>query len=154
MIEPYSSCIETVDATLLLIGLEKIADDDMEVDYSDGNNNLRFTTEKYYHPSLSASLTNFDSCKYEIGLLRKCIDMNGYTVDVASLNVIRNQIEQAGMDGDTARVDALSRQHVLFSVTQIANFLLSHWNEISPVSALTRSKYLYAEKLSMKRFGL
>lgn len=99
-------------------------------------------------------MTNSDGCKYGAGLLRKCIDASGYDIDIVSLRGIRNQIEQAGADGDIAKVNDLSFQYVLLSVTQIANLLSTHWNEVSPVSPLVKSKYLQIEKLLMRRFGL
>lgn len=154
MIEPYSSCIAAVEINLLSIGLKKISDNDMVINYSDRTSRLRFMTERHYHPSVAVVLINSDNCEYEIGLLQKCMDAENYEIGVGALNTIRSQIEQAGVEGDIAKMKELTRAHVLLTVTQVEIFLIYYWHEISPMNVTIKQKYLVAEKLSLKRFGL
>ncbi len=118
MIAPYSAvldeCVDLIEN--LKLTLEK--DEDYGVSFSRDKFKVEFSTERYYQPSLMASVIAPCGDRYEMGLLKEVLTPRRHAEDVAALDDIKRGFKHnAGLD---------LRRYVEANFRQLLDFLISN----------------------------
>src|SRR5258708_35859480 len=90
MIGPYGSAIESYVARLSALGYLKSSDTDYEVTFSNGAFSISVSTERYYHPSVTVTLTDRKGEKFSMGLVRQILEPAQRAKELEELKAIRH----------------------------------------------------------------
>ena len=154
MIGPYGSAIESYVARLSALGYLKSSDTDYEVTFSNGALSISFSTERYYHPSVTVTLTDRKGEKFSMGLVRQILEPTQRAKELEELKAIRSQyhLDDKSSDKDTRAAGATAYMSLI--VENVSIFLSAHRDEFFTEDRTFLEQYQELERARLNLLGL
>lgn len=154
MIGPYGSAIESCVARLSALGYLKSADTDYEFSFSNGVCSISFSTERYYHPSLTVTLTDRKGAKFSMGLVRQILAPAQRAKELEELKAIRSQYHLDDKSSDKDTRAAGTTAYISLIVENVSIFLSAHRDEFFTEDRTFLKQYQELERARLNLLGL
>ena len=154
MISPYGSAIESYVARLSALGYLKSSDTDYEVTFSNGVCSISFSTERYYHPSVTVTLTDRKGEKFSMGLVRQILEPAQRAKELEELKAIRSQYHLDDKSSDKDTCAAGTTAYMSLTVENVSIFLSAHRDEFFTEDRTFLKQYQELERARLNLLGL
>ena len=154
MIGPYGSAIESYVARLSALGYLKSSDTDYEVSFSNGVCSISFSTERYYHPSVTVTLTDRKGEKFSMGLVRQILEPTQRAKELEELKAIRSQyhLDDKSSDKDTGAAGTTAYMSLI--IENVSIFLSAHRDAFFTEDRTFLKQYQELERARLNLLGL
>jgi hypothetical protein len=154
MIEPYGTIIESVLHAFKSTELTIRANDELKITLANSDYFLVIATERYYQPSILASLSDGSDQKFEIGLAERILAPERFESDVLELNKIRVQYHLDTPGGDAHVRSSGIYIYTKVAIRQIFGFVSEFGKAIVRDNETFRAEYHSREQKLLTEFGL
>lgn len=152
MIEPYAAIVNSFLNGFSKIGFSKLQESGYSMVFSDGKNFVEISTEKYYHPSLTARLVDENGTKFSVRIMREILAPDQLCKDSSELDAIKIQYHLADVGIDKSTREQGIAAYVQLAIAHLLDFLSSYEKEL--FSGSYKSEYATREKAALKNVGL
>jgi hypothetical protein len=154
MIGPYGSAIESNIARLSALGYSKSSDTEYAVSFSNSTYSISFSTERYYHPSVSVILIDATGEKFVMAFVREILAPAQFAKELEELKGVRSRYHLDGQGTDKDTRAAGIEAYTSLIVEHVCSFLSALGGDKFTADETFLTRYRELVRARLKPFGL
>ncbi len=153
MKEPYGSIIDKYFPNFEKMGFTLRENHDYKIVLKYEGCNLEVSTEKFYEPSITTTLTDEKNIGYSVRVIRELFDTKNLKSDTAVLNKIKEKYRIDEGKKDTKYYQGLDH-YIDASIKQLISFLENHDSGINIDEDSFQNQYREIENSIISNIGI
>lgn len=154
MMEPYGSAIEKALRNWAGLGLTVASDCGYQMTLASASFTVTISAEKYYHPSISASLTDRSGITFEVGLAEKILAGQASLAHAEEPRAIKGTLEANSPWEKRVMSSDETQMNVERAISRLVEFVSIYGIYVCSKNQPFLAEYRSAEQALLARFGV